>query len=484
MLNINYSQDSIYKKFYFESGNLSSEGYLSKNIPEGKWISYYQNKQIKSVGYWKNAQLDSTWLFYDSTGNLILKENYSENLKEGFSIEFDTTGYIKKQTQYKKGVKNGLEKIFFDHSELIKFTTIYDNGKKNGETLEYNKNQKIITILNYNKGLLSKKEEINRYDSDGNKQGIWKDFHENGKIKKEVIYFHGKKDGFEKIYDKKGKIQELQSYNNGIESKNEISLGVVYNKVVLNNNNYLLGVVENNLKQGLFKELNSNDEVISYRFYKNDTLFYKGNYDSLNNKTGKWIYYWGNGNIMIEGEYFQNLKTKEWKYYYKNGNIQQKGTYIKNLPNGLWEWWYDGKRKRRTEEYLNGRENGIVNEYDTNGVIITYGEYVYGEREGEWYYIMNDYKEKGNYIGGMKTGKWKKIYLNKNQIKFSGEYINDTPIGKHIEYFPNGIIRKIGKYRDGEKEGEWKIYNQKGEIILTQLFKRGVEIKREGVKIK
>ena len=299
-----------------------------------------------------------------------------------------------------------------------------------------------------------------------------------------MIYFHGKKDGFEKIYDKKGKIQELQSYNNGKESKNEISLGVVYNKVVLNNNNYLLGVVENNLKQGLFKELNTNDEVISYRFYKNDTLFYKGNYDSLNNKTGKWIYYWENGNIKIEGEYLQNLKTKEWKYFYKNGNIQQKGTYIKNLPNGLWEWWYDGRRKRRTEEYLNGRENGIVNEYDTNGVIITYGEYVYGEREGEWYYIMNDYKEKGNYIGGMKTGKWEKTYLNKNQIKFTGEYINDTPIGKHIEYFPNGLIRQIGKYRDGQKEGEWKIYNQKGEIILTQLFKRGVEIKREGVKIK
>ena len=74
-------------------------------LPIGKWISYYQNKKIKSVGFWKNAQLDSTWLFYDSTGNLILKENYSKNLKEGFSIEFDTSGYIKKQTQYKKGVK-------------------------------------------------------------------------------------------------------------------------------------------------------------------------------------------------------------------------------------------------------------------------------------------------------------------------------------------------------------------------------------------
>ena len=174
-MNTYYSQDSIYKKFYFESGNLSSEGYFSKNVTIGKCISYYQNKKIKSVGFWKNAQLDSTWLFYDSTGNLILKENYSKNLKEGFSIEFDTSGYIRKQTQYKRS-KVGLEKIFFDNSELIKFTTIYNNGKKHGKTLEYNKNKKIITILNYNKGVLSKKEEINRYDSDGNKQEFGKIF--------------------------------------------------------------------------------------------------------------------------------------------------------------------------------------------------------------------------------------------------------------------------------------------------------------------
>ena len=154
-------------------------------------------------------------------------ENYLKNFKDGISTEFDSEGFIKKETHYKKGKKDGKENIFFKNSGLIQFTTTYDNGKKNGETFEYNKEQKIITILNYDRGVLSKKEEINRYDSDGNKQGIWKDFHDNGKIKKEVIFFHGKKDGFEKVYNKKGKIQELQSHNKGEEIGNEISLGVV-----------------------------------------------------------------------------------------------------------------------------------------------------------------------------------------------------------------------------------------------------------------
>ena len=49
-------------------------------------------------------------------------------------------------------------KIYFlKDSGLIQFTTNYDNGKKNGETFEYNKEQKIITILHYDKGVLSRR---------------------------------------------------------------------------------------------------------------------------------------------------------------------------------------------------------------------------------------------------------------------------------------------------------------------------------------
>ena len=76
VLNIVYCQDSIYKKFYFESNVVSSEGFLINGIPEGKWISYYENKNIKSEGFWKNSLLDSTWIFYDSSGGITLKENY------------------------------------------------------------------------------------------------------------------------------------------------------------------------------------------------------------------------------------------------------------------------------------------------------------------------------------------------------------------------------------------------------------------------
>ena len=92
--------------------------------------------------------------------------------------------------------------------------------------------------------------------------------------------------------------------------------------------------------------------------------------------------------------------------------------------------------------------------------------------------------ENGNYIGGMKTGEWKTTYINTNKIKFSGEYLNDLPIGEHKEYYPSGKIKLIGKYKSGKKTGEWKKYNLDGEIIVTYLYKNGIEIKRDGFKIK
>ena len=93
-INVNYSQDSIYKEFFFNSGEISSKGYLINNLPAGKWVSYYSNSKIKSTGYWKNALLDSSWVFYDSSGRITLEENYKENLKNGYSSEYDTSGLI------------------------------------------------------------------------------------------------------------------------------------------------------------------------------------------------------------------------------------------------------------------------------------------------------------------------------------------------------------------------------------------------------
>ena len=483
-INVNYSQDSIYKEFFFNSGEISSEGYLINNFPGGKWVSYYSNSKIKSIGYWKNALLDSSWVFYDSSGQITLLENYKKNLKNGFSYEYDISGFTIRKTFYKDGKKEGKEVLYYKGTQQVKIENSYKKNIKDGVSKEFDNNGNILLIKQYDMGVVNKKEEINRFDSDGKKDGVWKEYYENGKIKLEHTFFHGEKDGISKKYDKKGKLEEFESFDKGKRKSNNISLGIELTEVKLEKGFYAKGILVRNRKNGLFKVYDSLNKEQYCNFYKSDTLVYKGKFDSINNRTGQWLFFWPNGNIKKRGKYILNEKNKDWKYFYEDGSIQQKGNYLNNKPHGTWEWWYESGQKRRMEDYENGKEKGFVFEYDTTGKVIVKGEYFYGVREGVWKYEINDYREKGSYIGGMKTGKWKKTYTTTKKDKFKGEYLNDIPIGKHVYYYYNGQIKTEGKYKDGEKDGEWIYYNELGDIVITYLYKEGREFKRDGVKVK
>ena len=106
----------------------------------------------------------------------------------------------------------------------------------------------------------------------------------------------------------------------------------------------------------MFKVYDSTNQVILYEFYTNNHLVYTGMYDSLNLKTGEWVYYDDKNNIVKKGSFFSNKKDKEWIFFYKNGQIQQQGSYNKGKPIGEWNWWYENKQLWRNEFY----ENGLV----------------------------------------------------------------------------------------------------------------------------
>ena len=84
-----------------------------------------------------------------------------------------------------------MEKSLFTTNSQIQFKeeNNFKNGLKDGVSLEYKENQQLKTTYHFNMGVVYKKEEINRLDSDGNKQGVWREFHDNGKLKEEAFIF-------------------------------------------------------------------------------------------------------------------------------------------------------------------------------------------------------------------------------------------------------------------------------------------------------
>jgi uncharacterized protein len=89
--------DSSEKKlvqFFFDNGNISSEGYLRNNKPDGYWRTYFEDGTIKSEGNRENFQLHGVWKFYNADGTIQLEINYKEGMKHGKRTQYIENGKI------------------------------------------------------------------------------------------------------------------------------------------------------------------------------------------------------------------------------------------------------------------------------------------------------------------------------------------------------------------------------------------------------
>ncbi len=55
--------------------------------------------------------------------------------------------------------------------------------------------------------------------------------------------------------------------------------------------------------------------------------------------------------------------------------------------------------------------------------------------------------------------------------------------GKYKIYYDNHVVKRTGKCINGERDGVWYDYNDNGELILTTLYKDGVEVRWNNYKI-
>ncbi len=486
-----FCQDSInpngFTIFYFENGIISSEGFLKEGKPDGFWKTYYENGSLKSEGLRLNFLLDSIWVFYFKNGNAHQKITYKKNKKNGYLFSFNNKEVLLEKTLYKDNLKTGLSEIYHEIDSGKRSykaeEKLFINNLEHGKAYQYDALGNIITLFEFNMGLLVSKEKINRYDKEGKKNGIWKTYYENRSLKWEGIYAHGLLNGTVKHFNLKGGIRLIENYDQGeLKEKEQIDFFEL-ERQINEDGTITVGIFLDNKKQGTFRKYNDKEELLLCEIYKNDIKLSSGIVDTSNFKQGKWIFYFPDGTTKAKGFYVDDMKINEWIYYYQSGKIQQRGFYEKGNPIGAWKWWYENEKIHRIESFNNGKEEGEIIEYDTIGNIITKGEFINGIKDGKWYYFINDYSEEGDFVDGEKNGIWITKY-NNEILSFKGEYLNGIPINKHVYYYQNGKVKLIGKYNAGEKEGEWNKFNKEGEVVLSIKYKNGIEYKVDGLKIR
>lgn len=480
-----------YNIFYYPNGQKSAEGSFVNGKPEGFWKNYYEDGVLKSEGKRVNHELDSIWLFYYENGLLKEKVNYSQSLKNGITSEYSEEGFLLAQYPYENDTIQGMAKLYFADIQRVQLEKNYEDGIATGMGYEFDRDGRIITLVNYEKGAVKSMQTINRMDKNNKRTGLWIEYYEDlfpEKVKRlEGRYKEGLKNGYFREYDKKGKQISTTKYVNGeiVENAEELMNVDLTREYYPDASVHWERTYLGSQPHGIWKEYDTAGVVIYSEVYQKGVKIGEGIIDVKGIKQGHWKEYYENGSLRGEGDYLDGGRIGPWKFYHLNGKIEQVGKYRNGgKPHGDWIWYYDDGSVRREEVYVNGKEDGTMIEYDREGNILEKGEYVEGMKEGIWELYTGDYIEIGPYVEDMMNGEWVGTYKSTNKKAFTGNYIEDLPDGKHTYYYPDGNKMVEGKYINGVKTGDWKRYNEQGIIVLTIRYTDGKTERIDGKKLK
>ncbi len=457
--------ENQYKKIYYDNGVLASEGFLKDGKPNGYWKTYYPTGELKSEGNRDEFLLQGTWKFYRVDGSLEKEINYAEDKKQGYFRTYDDGGNLISQIPYVKDSIQGVASYYYQDGS-IKEKSLFKGNLRNGETRLYHQDGRVIWLIQYEKNAVVNRQAINRYDSENRETGLWMTFHPNEQKKLVGNYLDGMRNGIFKEYDENGKLLNIYEYNMGKLSTDETSLDVISQDRYYYPNGQVkrIETKRGSRKQGFTQKFDKDGNLILSQIFRNDTLIAEGNQNDKGQKEGLWKYYYSNGNISSTGNYVNGKKHGLWKYYFEEGPLEQEGYWKMDVLDGEWHWYFMDGKDRCIMNFKNGKEDGSYIEYDQYTYVVSEGEYKEGYKVGKWYYSGGDVVEVGKYRDGLKDGDWESYYyeIEPENLILTASYRDGEPDGKQVRYYESDKLRSIFSYKAGLKNGTFIWYYPDG----------------------
>jgi len=495
-----YSQEvnqNGYNIFYYTAGTKASEGTLKDGKPEGYWKTYHPDGKLKSEGNRKNFMLDSVWIFYNQKGDTSEVINYLNNKKSGYYykyISLDTNGVhkniVKSKELYLNDIQQGKSFYYYKSAKLYQEIN-FKEGAMHGLAKEYSEDGLLIETYDYRYNSIVNREVMNRYDKEGKKHGVWKEFYANGNLKSEAIYEHGVLNGYYKEFDETNLMTKMERYEKGVlivdnkvDGQENVPKVEVKTELFDDGKIKKSGGFINNLPVGVHREFSEDGKVVSSQSYNDfGVKLSEGIIDSIGLKQGAWKYLYETGETLSEGNYIKDVKNGEWKYYFKNGTITQKGIYANGKPQGTWTWYFENGSILQQENYTKGTLDGMFTEFSEKGDTIVNGMYYGGERDGDWFFKIGDQYWTGKYSFGLEDGLWNYYYYPEMKLKSICRYVQGQQHDTFKYYYLNGRIKEEGNYVMGKKQNDWKYYDENGILLMTVTYNMDEMTKIDGLII-
>jgi antitoxin component YwqK of YwqJK toxin-antitoxin module len=168
---------------YHRNGKAQFETHYSKGKKSGPYRSFRQDGSLMSSGQYTDDKKTGNWSFYDATGRLTAEQSLADDKLNGPSVYYR----VQKDTQP-------------GDPRRIDYKCEYKNGQKNGMYIEYYEDGTIYQTIEYR---------------DGKKDGLMKEFFSSGEIKLEIPFRDDKRHGTMVEYARNGEIVYKWILENG-----------------------------------------------------------------------------------------------------------------------------------------------------------------------------------------------------------------------------------------------------------------------------
>lgn len=439
-------------KTYYESGQLKSIGKRTNFLLDSTWVFFsevgdttllvnYRNgvKNGPRFTYGEEDVLMEPFVNdvrqgegkrYDKHGHLIQTINFINGFEEGLSPVFDTTGNLREIITYRKGFimtrealnrydregkRHGYWKTFYDdwslHTECY-----YRHGLRDGFYKEYDERGNLKRITKY----VNDVEQV--LDGQMMPLIVQHEYYPSGRVRREASFRDGRREGVWREFDEDGNVINSQTYKNGAL----IGSGIVdtdgkrrgeYKEFYPDSTLRAEGIYINGERSGEWRFYYSNGQLQEVGTYK------EGQPD------GAWTWYYDNGQVQIEEQFYKGQPNGPYKEYDSRGNVIVTGTYFDGMKNGK---WLEQIGDMRTQgEYRNDKQVGEWVSYYDDDVLAFRGSFTAGYPDGQhfYYYENGRLREIQTYSAGVKHGEWKK-YLDTGELYFTITYNH----GKEVKY--------------------------------------------------
>jgi antitoxin component YwqK of YwqJK toxin-antitoxin module len=195
------NKELVYCEIKDAQGKIHESGSLLKDKKEGVWRTYNNTEGLLELSEFKAGVPDGIRIQFDESGYISIDANYKNGKLEGRRTEY-RYGSVKRQIEnYSGGVLNGNKKVFYESGTLQEDGS-YKNGKRDGLVKWYTQEEKPSIEFTYKMGIIEgpaktyfasgKIQTEGNYKND-NESGEWKEYDEDGNIIKTVLYDNGKK---------------------------------------------------------------------------------------------------------------------------------------------------------------------------------------------------------------------------------------------------------------------------------------------------